>query len=286
MPNGILLPAIDFAGMAEDEFNDWYDLEHIPERLRVPGVVGCERWIGTDNQKVSVVTYELDNVDVLKSEAYNAIGNHGGGGDNLSAWSRRVTARIKMLMRFEGEQVAHAGGVAQKDAPALLLNAMSVAPEHEREFNDWYDTEHIPALAGVDREHCVRVVTAEPAQPPNVLSRSIGSRPPRYPIRRPGKPPPIHRGPNGCGRISATICGSSANAIDAARRERRSPACALLFKSQFASGSGRNWMCTARGIAPLPPSLSHGVRSPFVLHKPRPFQPALGSSIRPSRPLA
>ena len=59
-----------------------------------------------------------------------------------------------------------------------------------------------------------------------------------------------------------------------------------LGEPQFANGSGRNWMCTARGIEPLPPSLSHGVRSPFVLHKPRPFQPALGSSIRPSKPLA
>ena len=156
MANGILLPVIDFAGMAEDEFNDWYDLEHIPERLRVPGMLGCERWIGADNPRISVVTYQLDHVDVLKSDAYNAIGDHGGGGDNLSAWSRRVTARIKMLMRFEGEQVAHAGGVAQKDAPALLLNAMSVAPEHEREFNDWYDTEHIPALAAVQGTLCAR----------------------------------------------------------------------------------------------------------------------------------
>ena len=156
MANGILLPVIDFAGMAEDEFNDWYDLEHIPERLRVPGIVGCERWIGADNPKVSVVTYELENVDVLKSEAYHAIGNHGGGGANLSAWSKRVTPRIKMMMRFEGEQIAAGGGAAPKDAPALLLNAMSVAPEHEREFNDWYDTEHIPALAGVPGTLCAR----------------------------------------------------------------------------------------------------------------------------------
>jgi hypothetical protein len=156
MANSLLLPVIDFAGMAEDEFNDWYDLEHIPERLRVPGFAGCERWIGADNQKISVVTYELDHADVLKSDAYNAIGNHGGGGDKLSAWSKRVTARIKMLMRFEGEQIAAAGGVAPKDAPALLLNAMSVAPEHEREFNDWYDTEHIPALAAVSGTLCAR----------------------------------------------------------------------------------------------------------------------------------
>src|SRR5205809_244164 len=35
-------------------------------------------------------------------------------------------------------------------------------------------------------------------------------------------------------------------------------------------------MCTARGIEPLPPSLSQGVRSPFVLHNPRPFHRAVG----------
>src|SRR5215510_12705272 len=54
----------------------------------------------------------------------------------------------------------------------------------------------------------------------------------------------------------------------------------------FASGSGRNWICTARGFEPLPPSISHGTRSPLVLHSPRPFQPAFASSMRPSRPLA
>ena len=158
MANGILVPVVDFAGMAEDEFNDWYDLEHIPERLRVPGFQACERWIGADNQKISVATYELDNADVLKSPAYNAVGNHATGGDNLSVWSKRVTARIKMLMRFEGDQIVPGGGggVLPKDAPALLLNAMSVAPEHEHEFNDWYNTEHIPALAAVPGTLCAR----------------------------------------------------------------------------------------------------------------------------------
>ena len=156
MANGILVPVVDFTGMAEDEFNDWYDLEHIPERLGVPGFVTCQRWIGADNQRISVATYELDSVDVLKSPAYNAVGNHAQGGDNLSVWSKRVTARIKMVMRFEGEQIVSGGGVAPKDAPALLLNAMSVAPEHEQEFNDWYDTEHIPALAAVPGTLCAR----------------------------------------------------------------------------------------------------------------------------------
>jgi len=37
---------------------------------------------------------------------------------------------------------------------------------------------------------------------------------------------------------------------------------------------------------PLPPSLSHGARSPLVVHTPRPFHPELASSMRPSRPFA
>src|SRR5262249_43788275 len=135
---------------------DRYDFEHIPERLRVPGFLACERWIGADNPKISVATYELENADVVRSAAYNAIGNHARGGDNLSVWSKRVTARVKIPMRFEGEQILPDGGIAPKDAPALLLNAMSVTPEHEHEFNEWYNTEHIPALAAVPGTLCAR----------------------------------------------------------------------------------------------------------------------------------
>ena len=62
--------------------------------------------------------------------------------------------------------------------------------------------------------------------------------------------------------------------------------CNRFTNSQCASGSGRSWKCTTSGLVPLPPSLSHGVRSPLVAHRPRPFQPAFGSSIRPSKPLA
>src|SRR5262249_34864954 len=54
----------------------------------------------------------------------------------------------------------------------------------------------------------------------------------------------------------------------------------------FASGFGRTWKCAASGLVPLPPSMSHGVRSPFADQIPRAFQPPFGSSMRPSRPFA
>ena len=62
--------------------------------------------------------------------------------------------------------------------------------------------------------------------------------------------------------------------------------CARGSRHQSASGLGRSWKWKAIGTVPLPPSFSHGTRSPLVVHTPRPFHPALGSSMRPSMPLA
>jgi len=144
MAKGELIAAFDFSNVAEDEFNDWYDLEHIPERQRVPGFLSCQRWIGAENAKHSVATYDLDTLGVLKSPPYLAIG-----GENLSPWSKRVTARCQRLLRFEGEQILPGDKTAPDNAGGLLLVGMTPAPDAETEFNAWYDTEHVPALGRV-----------------------------------------------------------------------------------------------------------------------------------------
>lgn len=151
MPKGTLIAAMNMAQVAEDEFHDWYDTEHLPERQRVPGFLVCERWIGAQDGTISVATYDLDTVAVLTSPAYRAIG-----GDNLSPWSKRVTARVERLMRFEGDQILPGDQLPPAKAGGLLLNAMNIAPEFEAEFNDWYDKEHIPALSSVPGVLCAR----------------------------------------------------------------------------------------------------------------------------------
>ena len=144
MAKGILIAAMDFSAAPEDEFHDWYDPEHVPERLRVPGFLNADRWIGITDPKISVATYDLDNVGVLHSPAYSAVG-----GDNGSPWTKRTAKFRKGLMRYEGEQLFPGDRTAPAEAKALLVIAMNVAPEHEHEFNEWYNTEHIPALGSV-----------------------------------------------------------------------------------------------------------------------------------------
>ena len=151
MANGILIAAMDFSTAPEDEFHDWYDLEHVPERLRVPGFLNAERWIGIDNPKISVATYDLSTVEVLRSPAYLAVG-----GDNGSPWTKRTAKFRKSILRYEGEQLVPGDRTAPSGAAALMLFGMNVAPEHELEFNEWYNSEHIPALGAVSGVLCAR----------------------------------------------------------------------------------------------------------------------------------
>ena len=144
MAKGVLIAAMDFSKVAEDEFNDWYDTEHIPERQRVPGFLTCQRWIGADNPKHSVATYDLESLLVFQGPGYRAIG-----GENLSPWSKRVTARTQRILRFEGDQILPGDKTAPDGAGGLLLVGMTPEPAVETAFNAWYDTEHVPALAGV-----------------------------------------------------------------------------------------------------------------------------------------
>jgi hypothetical protein len=151
MARGTLIAAMGIGRVAEDELHDWYDTEHVPERERVPGFLLCRRWLGAEDPRISVATYDLESWSVLQRPAYLAIG-----GDNLSPWSKRVTARVDRLMRFEGEQILPGDQLPPAECGGLLLNAMNITPELEAEFNEWYDKEHIPALTAVPGVLCAR----------------------------------------------------------------------------------------------------------------------------------
>jgi hypothetical protein len=160
MAKGLLVAGFDSSPVKEDEFNDWYDTEHVPERRAIDGFISCERWVGADNPRISIATYDLQSLDVLNSNAYRAVG-----GENLSPWSKRLLAKAKRLCRFEAEEITKPkpgsdpnqtkpgsdplGKAGPDPANGLLFFAMNVVPEAEADFNAWYDEEHIPRLSAV-----------------------------------------------------------------------------------------------------------------------------------------
>ena len=67
-----------------------------------------------------------------------------------------MTGRVQRLVRFEGDQILPGDQASPENASGLLLVGMTPAAAAETEFNAWYDTEHVPALARVPGVLCAR----------------------------------------------------------------------------------------------------------------------------------
>jgi len=143
-PLGLLVASFDISDCPKDEFNDWYDTEHVPDRQKVPGFLNFVRWVGADNPNIVVAIYDLQNVDVLQSPEYLKIGFL-----NPSPWTQRLMPKTKRVVRFVGEQIVPGNVLAPKDAGGLLFVGFNVEPGMEDEYARWMDEEHLPRLAKV-----------------------------------------------------------------------------------------------------------------------------------------
>jgi len=146
----------DYSGAAQDEFDDWYDTEHVPERLRIKGFINAVRWIGAANPKISLAIYDLESLDVLQKPEYIAVSPA-----HFSPWATRILVnQCKRICRFNCNQLTPGDRIAPDNAQGLLVSAMNVAPEADAEFNEWYETEHLPRLAEVPGVLCARRYTS------------------------------------------------------------------------------------------------------------------------------
>lgn len=85
---------------AEGEFHDWYDLEHTPSRVAVPGFLTDRRMVCVEGWPRYCAMYDLDSLDVLNTPAYQAIS-----GKNTSPWSRRMVGMVHGYFRTLGVQI-------------------------------------------------------------------------------------------------------------------------------------------------------------------------------------
>lgn len=70
----VLLTWTDIPEADEDAFNEWYNREHVRDRVRaVPGFISGRRFIATSGSPKYLALYETDSAAVLRSEAYLAL---------------------------------------------------------------------------------------------------------------------------------------------------------------------------------------------------------------------
>lgn len=70
MSNGLLMVWTDIPANVEDDFNDWYNREHVRERVDVPGFIRSRRFVATSGAPKYLALYETENLQVLQSEPY------------------------------------------------------------------------------------------------------------------------------------------------------------------------------------------------------------------------
>jgi len=126
MPNkGFLLVQMQPPPAFEEEFNDWYDTDHIPERLAVPGFETARRFVCIDGWPRYLALYDLASLDVLDTPAYHRVS-----GDRFTPWTRRVLSRVRVF-RATGTQ-HYPGDALTGDAGRLiLLHFRDVHPQEQ-----------------------------------------------------------------------------------------------------------------------------------------------------------
>lgn len=112
---GFLLVLMQPPPALEEEFNAWYDTEHIAERLAVPGFETALRYVCTDGAPRYLAMYDLANADILNSSAYRKVGY-----DNASPWTKRVTSRVRSYRSF-GTQVYPGTTLTARTARVMVL---------------------------------------------------------------------------------------------------------------------------------------------------------------------
>jgi len=168
MAAGLFYVYTEPGSVDEAEFHHWYDHEHGPARLKVPGFRGALRYRALDDQKPTwLALYDLDGPEVIDSPSYRELAA------SASERDKSVAAGLAVLERRVYEQVSDDGAAAGRPAPVILTVALSVPAAAEDDLAAWYTEEHIPMLLRVPgwrRIRRFRLVRAMDAPGPDFLS--------------------------------------------------------------------------------------------------------------------
>jgi len=146
MAPGLLFVYTDVGAgpVTEADYHDWYDHEHGPARLTVPGLLGASRYQALDDLTPRwLALYQLSGPGVPDSPEYKAVLEGGSDRDKF------IMSHLATLDRRIYEQISEDGPGGDGPAPVILAVANWVAPETVDEMTAWYEQEHIPMLLAV-----------------------------------------------------------------------------------------------------------------------------------------
>jgi hypothetical protein len=129
------------------DYTDWYDNEHIPVRVAMPGFGLVNRFRAADAVKPGwLATYEI-KPGTLETPEYKALWADASDREkrilpSLSTLDRRIYAPL-------GDFWADGVSADSGPPPVVMAVSMSVPPQVEPELAEYYEQEHYPLLLAV-----------------------------------------------------------------------------------------------------------------------------------------
>lgn len=157
--NGLLAVWTDIAPEAEREFNEWYNKEHIPQLLGVPGFLSGRRYQAVEGEPKYLALYELTDVSVLKNDAFRQVR------ESPTEWSKKIIPLFRNTAIGMYQQLFSYGTRPTQDAEFILNVRLNIPADNEKDFNEWYNVDHVPALVGVPGVSCARRYVAVEGDP-------------------------------------------------------------------------------------------------------------------------
>ena len=91
---GMLIVFNEVTASDERDFNEWYNREHIDERVNLPGFQRARRYVAVRGSPKYLATYECDSVEDLAAPGYLALLA------NQTPWTQAVMARFTRFQRL------------------------------------------------------------------------------------------------------------------------------------------------------------------------------------------
>jgi len=90
---GMLLTSMNIDDADDEDFNRWYDREHLEERVAIEGFIEARRYVAHSGSPKYLCLYSTETIEVLDSPAYRARLA------NATDWSKKSMARFKNMIR-------------------------------------------------------------------------------------------------------------------------------------------------------------------------------------------
>jgi hypothetical protein len=122
-------------------FQEWHNCEHIPERVSIPGFNVGRRYRLSGGAPRTLMFYETDGPEVLKSDAYLAALNR------PTPWTKESLQHFRNPERNIYRLVVSAGRAPRLDAPYLMTIRFDLAEATGDSDRAWLAEVWAPAIA-------------------------------------------------------------------------------------------------------------------------------------------